>query len=342
MGKDMDYTRSQKNTNSNWILLAQKLSGAGLIARNYYLFLMPTLKSDVDIVSRESTVKLSLDNCILDENGQELIYLPHCVLHLKYHGTFYVNGSPPRPFTQLEQQRLSFNPTFSKYRKAFIQEKVPPLSLETVLAIWALVNKALYPDGLLFFHNYSSEQLSQAEHAFEHFFISFYEKMNPEDRKNLDEHIIIFNGRKKTFSSILNEIQTDKCVAISSQWLAQLVIDYAPWISFNDKIEKKASINEMRVASQKRSIRNDNFLIRQLQMVYISLLTHQFPESSVLISAFGFEKVCFPFLNPASGWAILRMASMGSLASKITKLAGAPILISVCIANNLAALEVII
>lgn len=290
MGTQNDYTLAQTGANDHWILLAQQLSGAGLINENYYLFLMPTLKTQINLVSGESILSLSLRDCILDEKGEALIYLPDCVQHLKSRGTFYIPGEKhPRPLTPVEQQRLSCKPKYKGYGKALLEKENSPLSIETVLALRELVVNSFFPEGLKIFYDYDEKQLSQAEKSFDYFFKSFYGQLSLEDKQGLDEHIIIYNGTKKTFSEVLTKITKGKCVAVACQWLAQLVIDYAPWITFGDTIERKADIGYMREASQKRLLRNDGHLIRHLQVVYASLLTHPFTDTKQTISAFEFQ-----------------------------------------------------
>lgn len=290
MGSSEDYTSTQDDLNLKWISIAQKLSGAGLIPANYYLFLMPSLESDIDVVTSDSTRWFSLSDCIVSENSRRLIYLPHCVQHLKSCNVFYVPGTPPRPLTTIEQTRIYNNhPQYRSYLTTYENNDFKPLSLKAILALRKLVNRSLYPEGLKLLYDYSEEQLFEAARALNEFYVSFYDTISDEERKNLDRHPIIFNGDKRSFAEIMQDIKNEACIAVSCQWFLQLVVDYLPEIRFSDSIEQKAHVTERRIASQGYFLKNDEFILYQLKILYCSLLTRKFTGSTQLISAYGYE-----------------------------------------------------
>lgn len=286
-GSELDYTHSQSAPNDEWILLAQKLAGSGLVSSNYYQLLMPSITHGVNPITQDRICRFSLDECVVSEDGQTLIHLPQCVKHLQSKGTFYVPGKPPRPLTEQERNLIRvYRPAYIKYLKSYNQH-VAALSLSTVLAVKKLVDMSLYPIGLLYLHDYSDEQLTSAEMALDGFFKSFYSRLSEDEKKRLDDHPIILNGEKKTFSMVMDEIKSGKCIALSCQWFAQLVVDYLPWVSFREDIEKKAHIDEMRDTSKQYAVRVDGYLLHQLQCIYFSLLNRKFSAAIDKISAHG-------------------------------------------------------
>ncbi|WP_133130842.1 hypothetical protein [Legionella yabuuchiae] len=294
MGTKLDYTNT--GADDPWKKLAQCLSGADLVPKDYYLLLMPTLKTTFDPIGKQSTVNFSLDDTLLSEDGQELIYLPYCKRQLETQGTFYVPsvvfGPPPRPLSKIEKERLKLNSKYRRYLKTYEQDAIDPLAISTVLAIWNLVNRSLYPIGLLYAQNYSPIQLTAAEQAFDEFQV-FYEALPSRERTRLDNHTIIYHGQKKTFGVILDQVHKDECVALSCRWFLQLVVDYFPWMKFRKDIEASpsVSIDEIRLASQKRLISKNGGekLISQLQKIYISLLSHRFLERTHRITGFDYR-----------------------------------------------------
>jgi hypothetical protein len=286
---DSSYTNNQPTPNELWISLAQELSGGRYIQPNYYLLLMPTLTNDKDLMTQDSTIKFNLQDCIVSDDGTSLIYLPQCAQHLTAKGTFYVPGEHPRPLSVKEQFQIrSFHPTYEPFLKFYENIVAEPLSISTIRQLKRLVNLSLKPHGLMLLHHYSNVDLTQAEQAFEDFF-QFYGNMDKLEKRKLDRHVIIFNGEKKIFSTILNEIIAGECVAVKCQWFAQLVIDYFPDLSFNQHIEEGASIGEMRLASQGLLLRQDAWLINYLQMIYLSLLSQNQAGPWVEVRAFGFK-----------------------------------------------------
>ncbi|WP_131776278.1 hypothetical protein [Legionella impletisoli] len=296
MGKELDYTRTQVGLNALWIRLAQLLSGADLVSKNYYTLLMPTLKSEIDPIELQSTVNFSLDDTLLSEDGQMLIYLPYCLRQLESQGTFYVPSmglnSPPHPLTEIEKERLKSNGKYRRYLKTYEQDEIEPLSIPTLLAIWNLVNHSLYPVGLIYAKNYSVAQLTAAEEAFDEF-REYFEALTHEEKEQITKHTIIYYGQKRTFGDVLDQVYKGECVALCCRWFMQLVVDYFPWLKFRRDIEENriVQLDEIRHAAQRKIINKNksNELIRHLQKIYCSLLSRRFSEKTHRISGFNYE-----------------------------------------------------
>ncbi len=92
----LDYTCNQQGENSSWIRLARILAGAEYI-ENYYKLLIPTITMKINAND-------TLNNFIVTENEQNLIYLPTCLQRYKIRGTLS-NGNTP--LTLKEIMRLN-------------------------------------------------------------------------------------------------------------------------------------------------------------------------------------------------------------------------------------------
>lgn len=298
-GTSIDYTRLQGGVNAHWIRLAQLLCGARHIRRNYYAFLMPTLEPvlglpDQEPVSKAYLTDYPLSHFVLSENGRALIYLGSCKTHYEVNGTFYnCNTETPKPLTAVELERVAFaNRKYHRYIK-FAKGEGPkdfPISKETVAAVYHLVNKSLYADGLR--GDYSDTQWASAEKAFADFSV-FLHSLPKAERERLLNQRIIYRGRNVSFKSVLVDIQSDRCVALGCRYFAQMVMDYAPYLMFTPEIEAKIVLSndedgpiDMRMNSRKKVFSDYNALDaeevkRRIQVLAVSLMTHGFNYSFV-------------------------------------------------------------
>ena len=302
-GTPEDYTcfqmdNSSRNTNKKWIYLAQILAKAGYIKSNYYAFLIPSVKHDVDPVYRCCLTERPLSDYILSDDG-DLIHLGSCEAHYLANGTFNnCNPSTPVPLTPEELKRVSLaKPRYRKYKDLVrymdIGADNPPISRSTLHGVYNLVNDSLHPRGLLFAHDYSVDEQAAAERAYATFCI-FLNNL-PEDEKNrlLSQEVGIYYKTKlvkiATIKSLLEGAQSledQKCVALLGRNMAQLVMDYAPYLKFNAEIERRVDIKSMRELSSKKVTSDythidDKEAKHRIQILAVSLMTHGFQYSSI-------------------------------------------------------------
>ncbi len=296
IGKDKDYTHQQDGVNAPWILLAQLLCGGGHIETNYYRFLMPTLTHDEDVVQREPLTAYPLSQFILSDDGKKLILLDNCVKRFKIEGTFHNgNATPTRPLSNIEIERIAYaDKRFHKYIQIIHQANAleeAPISLTTVLALQTLVNDSLYPNGLLFAHDYTATQMATAEKAYQIFF-EFRHKLPAIERHRLDTQRIFFNGKNKSFAEVMHEVEQDGCIAVYGLYFAKLVMDYAPYWKFRSEIEDKVAIDGMRSSSRLKVYRDYDSIdnaeaLRRIRILLVSLMTRSVETSGASISAWG-------------------------------------------------------
>lgn len=283
-GTDKDYTQLQDGENSAWILLAQKLSGAGLIEMNYYRFLMPTLTEDLDPVSTEKITSFPLSHCILSEDGRALIPLEHSVRHYQSKRTFYnCTSYPPKPFTEIECARIKkAHLRFHKYLRMMEESSPrhdPPLELDTILALKQLLDGSLYPNGLWIGFEYTESEMTRAEQAYQVFF-KFLADLPEEEQRNLNAQKIIYGGQIKYFSEVMENIVRGECIATQGRYLAQLLMDYAPYLRFSDEVEEKYEIDLARAHANKKmcvgSKDPDSVISKRIESLFVSLMSSQF------------------------------------------------------------------
>lgn len=281
-----DHLRMQNKDNLAWMHLAQSLAGAGYINANYYKLLIPTLRQDFDLVTKEPITAFPLSHYVLSTRGTELILLDNCLRHHKANGTFYnCNYSEPMPLSYKERRRLEFaDPRFYHYFLR-IEETVedPPISKETVNALKNLVNGTLNPEGL------SSATISDtesiiADKSYEEF-LSYLSDLAADEKDRLFRQTILLRSYRVTFAEVMDLIQANskddrECIAVHGKYIAKLVMDYAPWIEFRKEIEQKVDIRNMRLCSARKIYReyiiDDKEVTRRVMILLVSLLTHNF------------------------------------------------------------------
>jgi hypothetical protein len=288
LGKRDDYTWTQEtNTNIRWIRLAQLLSGAGYISKNYYNFLMPTLVHDTDPVGVVSLSDYPLSHYVLARDARSLIYLGNCEQHYKIYGTFCnCNTMPPTPLTEIELKRLHY--ASSRFRK-FIElaHTDLPLARDTVFAVYDLVKGSLYSNGLFFARSYTKEQDAAAQAAY-HVFYNFLNKLSKDEKERLYAQRIVFEEKNMSFKRVLDEVAEDECIALSGQYFLKMVMDYAPYLRFTSELENESvtQIKEMRAKSQNKVFSEYNAIDdqeakRRIQILAASILTHVYPYSVI-------------------------------------------------------------
>ena len=249
-----DYTRLQGGANASWINLAQILSGANLIPANYYRFLMPTVTRDTDPVRWVCLTDYALSHYVLSSDGRDLINLDTSAARFKVDRTFYnCNTLPPKPFTRVELDRLQYaSPRFHRFN-SMGGKTDPMIKYSTVMAIKNLVNKSVHPDGLMALHDYTSTQLTAADEAYIEFTI-FFNALPEDERARLNAQYILFNGKFKSFSEVLTDVNKQECIAVLGQYFTQLVVEYgAKDITFRPDIETGLAVDEMRATSRENS-----------------------------------------------------------------------------------------
>lgn len=280
-----DYLRLTSDVNKAWITLAQRLAGAGLINRNYYRILIPTLTHDVDPITAVSLMAYPLTSFILSEDGTQFILLTNCANHHKTHGTFFnCNPQVPAPLTSKEEQRLKFTEFYDEYLRAEESKSAPAIQKSTVDALIRLINAALFPIGLIYGKNYTDKEATEAEMAYGEF-SEFVRKLPEEERERLLQQKVTWRQDRFTVAKILTDIQNGKnhqdtdreCVAVYTKHLAKLVCDYNP----QAELKKFSELDVMRAFSARRVYRDyddidEKEATRRVLTMMVSLMTHQF------------------------------------------------------------------
>jgi hypothetical protein len=289
-GTPIDYTRLQDGVNLSWIKLARLLSGAGLIDTTYYHLLMPTIQQgSIDPITRDLYTTYPLSHYLLSDDATEIILLDHSLRQLNELKYFCnCSASQPKPFTRKEISNIQYaNSIFHQYKDLAVQELYDaPISKNTVLALKKLVEESVYPEGLLFLHKYDDAQEVSSQRAYSQFY-SFLKQLSPCERKRLDDQNILYHGRNITFSEVMRNIERigedglGECIAVNGQYIAQLVMDYAPYELFNERLEQRVDINHMRSVSRKKVFNEYESLTevdakRRIQILAVSLMTHSF------------------------------------------------------------------
>lgn len=314
-----DYIRLQTGINESWIVLARNLAGAKLIHANYYRLLMPTLMHDYDFVTGEILTYYPLSSFILTDDNSQLIYLNNCVQDYLEKGVFYnCNTKMATPLTMKEKQRLVFAAPdiYQYYQEA---ENIWPegaISKDTVEAIKTLVNDSLYPVGLVYGNNYDEWQDKAAWSAYANFSV-YLESISKSELGILYRQRVLYNAHLLSFGDIMSKVQEGKaseCVAVLSQHLVKLVIDYNQHAQFSKSIEAKVDVEEMRQCSAQKVYSDydhidQNEAIRRIMIIFISLMTHKFslvPLTGVTIRKWNRNntvtktgKAIFSLLEPA-------------------------------------------
>lgn len=288
-GTPLDYTRrSSKTDNTWWIRTAQLLAGLQLIDTSYIQLLIPTLTKNQDLILGPY-VDYPLSSYILNESGTELISL---IVSAKQcnRTKLFLNCSvmPPVRFTAAELECIAYSDVrFQDYVTRYIHYEPVFIQRSTVLRIHDLVNESLDMYGLE--DSSSPAMVAKAEFEWDRFNV-FLDGLPAKEEARLFSHRTMQQiGSTETnlsVSEVLNNLRTgnqDGCVASCGKYFAQLVMDYAPWLTFKSEIESSFLIGTqyMRQKSAKKVFSDYEDLTeseasRRLNVLMISLLTHPF------------------------------------------------------------------
>lgn len=296
-----DYLRFPVGENTlPWIRVAQLLQSAGFI-RNYYGFLMPTLKQLYDPITLLSITEYPLSSYILSENATMLYNLEICQKHYETHGEIFNNPylSPPTLLTDLEIKRMSFaHQRFRPYIKNthyYTDDFTSPISKRTVLAIYHLVNQSLFPNGLQYANEYTPHQDASAGKAY-HIFYNYLKKIPEQELLNLYAQRIVFDDKIVSFKQVLVDVQRYNCIANAGQYFLQLALDYEPNLKFPElENQEAATLKKMRANSRNKIFSDYNFIDskeakRRILILASSLMSYNFQESyyhSEILSLYG-------------------------------------------------------
>lgn len=288
LDKMVDYTRKQDGDNEWWIRTAQLLCGAKLIPENYYRFLMPTIIHDENAYTLEPLVHFPLNYFILSEDGTYLIFLENSVKHYHQKKVFFnCSVNPPIKFTPLEEARLPFaNARFKKYIQ-YLHVNQPSIKIETVDIIKKLVDGSLDERGLDPLIRPDEDQVTAAACAYVDFYLAL-DSLDVAEKNNLFAQRISYRGSNYTVEDLLNKVNRgnlDGCVSSCGKFFAKLVMDYAPWKKFSNKIENSHLIgvdlmrrdSAKKVFSDYENIREDEAVNRN-NILMISLMTYFFND----------------------------------------------------------------
>lgn len=292
----LDYTRYPTHPrlcdpNVWWCRTAQLLSAAGLVGPNWYRILMPTVLND-EVRYFGSLMDYPLSHLILSGDQKRLISLDVSAGCCDVTKIFCDHSiDPPRPFTQLEQKRISYSaPGFYVYVKQYIDYDEVPLSKKDLEILIKLVNNTLDPNGLEEWVD--PKRLDFAEYEY----LSFGDELAtriPADANRLLRHRT--RQRTRNMDSNLSILETlnnikqggpEGCIASCGKYFAKTVLDYMPWHKFNTEIETSSTVGTalMRAFSAKKVLQDYDFLtkeeaIRRNNILMVSLLTYEFDNS---------------------------------------------------------------
>lgn len=232
-----------------WKAIVAALNGAQMIPSNYYVWLGMNVFDSVKFVP---TIDYPFNHYVASENG--FILLDNSAAYynkqlqdescIESFRLYNCNSESLKPLTGDERcQILRANKKFHKY---FYLTNTPqcvdePICTETLNALVKLVNHSVYAIGTLYTGAYNKDQQKRAENAYAEF-TKFYNEMDHDERVRLNNQIISFEGKHKSFKKLLLEINDYQCIAKAGQFILQLVVDYDPFRSFNNNIERVETV----------------------------------------------------------------------------------------------------
>lgn len=273
------------NTRNSWLVLAQILSGAGLITEHYFSFLIPSLTNHIEPISQRPFEDFYLCDCALTDDGRSLIVLPALGESHKQTGRMVIYcDRGARPPTPTEVERIG--QVSEKYAdlcataRQEIAKPDPSISRKTIDALYKLVNGCFYPHGIYAGREYDPKQLRVAEEAFL-VFQQFCETLPRSERDALEAQRLCVDGRHKTVFEVFRDIERHACIALCGKFILQLVLDYSPWRKFRQDIEAMDSMAQMRLSSKRKIYKEHAGLslaeVRsRLEQCLVYLLVHPF------------------------------------------------------------------
>jgi hypothetical protein len=297
------FSYQQTDPNKDWLDLLAALSGAQLIPSNYYRFWMDV--NETDLVTRIPITHYPLNHYLLFESPvgvlilldnsakQYLLNKREDEAALESNFLYNCNSERRVPLHPGEHQSvLSANIKFHKFFHLTQPPKCgadEPICLATLDALSELVNNSVYPRGTLFTVDYTPDEQRSAEKAYD-IFCEFYNRMPHDEQERLNNQLIYFEGKYKSFKKLLSEINEYQCIAKAGQYILQLIVDYLPNRRFSPNIETEAivpvlgtsqahasvGIQKMRENSLRKIPRDALEFRRQACLLMLSLLTHKF------------------------------------------------------------------
>lgn len=159
------------------------------------------------------------------------------------------------------------------------------ISIPTVLAVKALVDGSLFPEGLFPSSEYDKLQMSSSVLAYKKFG-DYYRQLSVQERARLDTQKIEYrNGGSITFGEAIHQVECGVCIAVQGEIFAQMVMDYAPYLRFSQKVESDLAIDSMRANSRKKvyaeyANSSSTAMLNDLLVVAASLMTYPFQTST--------------------------------------------------------------
>lgn len=262
-----DYTRLSDPFAQPFVTLARYLAKIGVVDKNYYRLLIPSLTHDDIFFIEEKLCDFPLSDFILSSNESELIYLPNCIKVYQERGYL---GNPNQvtlfPLDNKEKARLkmALAPYHAFFLQALEKDKISKLSLSKTIVdlLRELVNESLNPEGLTA-HRIAPRQEEKAAKAYKRFFQKIA-LISEKDRDILNEQCIELIYIQKTrdtfypvrerlsFKKVVEAVEKGGCMATYGRYLAKLVLDYDPSFRFNEEIEKIPFLSSIRPYSQKK------------------------------------------------------------------------------------------
>lgn len=271
MDGNYDYTRMLKGANALWLNVAKSLDywqclGEGKTA---YHLMIPTIQNPAeDTISMEALTASLLTDCVVSEDGCELISLKHSKQYYQTHNVWRVVSQLKtkvsdnfkerlRDFTDLEIKRYTFNQKLMAFLKAngiVRQIEIAPISRYTWQQLFFLLQLSYFKEG----HSQELTGVTQTRITYAYQNFAFYmESLDHEERQALESQLIELGGRALTFAVMWQEVtlwyvkETDQqCVTGYANHLYQLICSY-------DK--RPASLKQFKSLDEPRGVGSRSF-----------------------------------------------------------------------------------
>lgn len=250
---DADYFAQPTLDNQQWFYFLQLISQCVEI-QNPYAWLVPGL--DCHEIAEEGLYwEFPPSRFIVSGDGRRLLYLPYLAKAILGRASESgevlakavqcFDGETYRAFEFKEIERLQRSAFWHNQGlaacldKCFDEKTVLTLSEKTVKQIQMLLEGVFYSVGLFVEKSYSEEQNQAAIKAFTNFivYLDILRDTCPDEYQRLMKYPVTIRGREETFARWLEKVQDparhDNCVAVFSNALLEIVLDYYPQTKFN-------------------------------------------------------------------------------------------------------------
>lgn len=251
---DNDYFAQATEDNQRWFYFLELISHCADI-KNPYTWLVPGLEGS-EVAEEGLYWEFPPTRFIVSGDGKRLLYLPYlakAILSRVGEGGQYTakvvqcfDGETYRAFEHKEIERLRrsafwLNQGLATCLEAQADEQSQPrLSEKTVKQVKMLLEGVFYSAGLFVEKSYSEEQNKTAINAFTNF-ILYLETLKAEplqeEYRRLMTYPVTIHNREETFERWLGRVQDpsrqDNCIAVFSNALLEIVLDYYPQTKFN-------------------------------------------------------------------------------------------------------------